>query len=241
MNTKTKEIQTTNEKKVMQVKLSPIEIMQQAKAAGLEVADMKEMLALQKEYEANEARKAFHKALAEFKKDPPQVIKDMLNAQYESDYVSIGNMVNTVTEELGKFGLNTRWDFPVLEGNAISCTCIMAHELGHEESVTLTGPVDESGKKNPLQGRKSTRTYLKLETFEAVTGMASVSGNNDDDGNSAVEYITEEQVADLTALMDEVNADKAAFLRYANVTALCYIHAGDYLKAQNALQAKRGK
>jgi len=38
-------------------KLSPIAAMQQAKAAGFDVAEIKEMLALQKEYEANEARK----------------------------------------------------------------------------------------------------------------------------------------------------------------------------------------
>jgi len=178
------------------IQLSPVQIMQQAKAAGLEISDMKEMLALQKEYEANEARKAFHLALAEFKKNPPKIVKDMLNKQYGSNYVSIGNMVNTVNEEAGKHGLNARWDFPKPENNLITVTCILAHKLGHEESVTLYGEVDKSGAKNVLQGHKSTRTYLKLETFEAVMGVASVDGNINDDGNSSsrtVELITEEQ------------------------------------------------
>jgi len=133
--------------------------MQQAKAAGLEVAEMKEMLALQKDWEANEARKAFHSALAEFKKDPPQVVKDKLNKQYDSSYTSIGNMVNTVNEALGPYGLNARWDFPAPKNDEVICTCILAHRLGHEESVTLAGPVDTSGSKNPLQGRKSARTF----------------------------------------------------------------------------------
>jgi len=178
------------------IQLSPVQIMQQAKAAGLEISDMKEMLALQKDYEANEARKAFHLALAEFKKNPPMIVKDMLNKQYGSNYVSIGNMVNTVNEEAGKHGLNARWDFPKPEGGQITVTCILAHKLGHEESVTLYGEVDKSGAKNVLQGHKSTRTYLKLETFEAVMGVASVDGNINDDGNSlsrTVELITEDQ------------------------------------------------
>lgn len=170
------------ELKVVQV--SPIQAIQQLTAAGIGVEDLKQMLALQKEYEAHEARKAFYSAMSEFKRNPPIVIKDMMNAQYGSDYVSIGNMVNTVNEELGKHGLTARWTFTDTD-SGISCKCILAHKLGHEEFVVISGPIDQSGKKNPLQGRKSTRTYLKLETFEAITGMASVSGNVDDDGNSA--------------------------------------------------------
>ena len=38
--------------------------------------------------------------------------------------------------------------------------------MGHEEQVELNGVPDVSGSKNPLQERKSTRTYLKLETFD---------------------------------------------------------------------------
>lgn len=215
MTDKKSEVIPAQPKSVAVVQLSPIQAMERAKAAGLDVKEMQEMLALQKEYEANEARKAFHRALAEFKKDPPTVIKDMLNTQYGSDYVSIWNMVNTVTKELGKYDLHTRWDFPESEGNTISCTCIMAHALGHEESVTITGPVDESGKKNPLQGRKSTRTYLKLETFEAVTGMASVSGNIDDDANTPIEYITEEQALELHARATE-NEVYDSFMKWLN-------------------------
>lgn len=185
MNDKNLIVNEDAQREVVNVQLSPVQVMQQAKAAGLEVSEMKEMLALQKEYEANEARKAFHLALSQFKQNPPRIVKDKLNAQYNSNYTSIGNMVNTVNEALGEAGLNARWDFPQGGNGEIVCTCILAHKLGHEESVTLSGPIDTSGAKNPIQGRKSARTYLKLETFEAVTGVASVDGNIDDDGNSA--------------------------------------------------------
>jgi len=217
--------------------LSPVQIMQQAKAAGLEISDMKEMLSLQKEYEANEARKAFHLALAEFKKNPPKIVKDMLNKQYGSNYVSIGNMVNTVNEEAGKHGLNARWDFPKPENNLITVTCILAHKFGHEESVTLYGEVDKSGAKNVLQGHKSTRTYLKLETFEAVMGVASVDGNVNDDGNSnskPIELITEDQANTLHSKITNNGLNMKLFMGWftkaLKVDSIDQLPAGHYEK-----------
>ena len=201
--------------------LSPLQQMQQAKEMGLSIDEMKEMMALQKEFEANEARKAFHVALAEFKKNPPRVVKDALNQKYGSAYTTIGNMVNIVNEAMGPFGLSSRWDFPETTDNTIKCACILSHTLGHEEKVTLTGMPDTSGSKNPLQERKSARTYLKLETFEAVTGMASVEGNINDDGNSSgkarapeIVCITEEQSLIIDSKIKENDLDISIFTKW---------------------------
>jgi hypothetical protein len=79
--------------------------------------------------------------------------------------------------------LNARWD--VEQGTSIKVTCILSHAMGHSERVSLSGPPDESGAKNKLQQIKSTLTYLKGATFEAVTGVATIPGNLDDDGNAA--------------------------------------------------------
>jgi hypothetical protein len=68
-------------------------------------------------------------------------------------------------------------------------TCILAHAAGHQEEVTIEGPYDDKGpqgtiNKTDIHAAKSARTYLRLETFEAVTGMAS-RVMLDDDGNGA--------------------------------------------------------
>ena len=201
--------------------MSPIQQMQQAHSMGLSVDEMKEMMELQLKYEANEARKAFHLALAKFKENPPKIYKDLKNTQYnDSAYVSLGNMVNGVNEAMGPFGLNARWDYPETnDDKTMVVTCILSHALGHEEKVTIPGPVDMSGTKNPLQARKSTRTYLKLETFEAVTGTASILGNRDDDGNAAgaqtaepvvIKRITEDQAKTIHSMItdNELRMDK---------------------------------
>jgi len=132
--------------------------------------------------EAEQARKAFLEAKAAFKVNAPVIIKDKQNSQFNgSAYASIGNVVNTVNEVLARHGLDATWDYD--QGDRIKVTCILRHVLGHAERVTLTAPPDNSGSKNPLQQIKSTITYLRLSTYEAVTGIATKEGAADDDGN----------------------------------------------------------
>jgi hypothetical protein len=206
------------------VAVSPMAMMIEAKQAGFGMEDIEKMMDLQDRNDKRLAKMAFDKAMAEFKKDPPQIIKDMYNDQYQSKYTSLGNMVNSVNEAMGPFGLNTHWEFPAPQvQGGIAVACILAHELGHEIRVTLEGPSDDGGKKNPLQGRKSARTYLKLETFEAVTGMASENANVDDDGNGADEpeivYINDDQVNSLHAKITE-SLNMPIFLRWLATSAI---------------------
>lgn len=194
--------------------MSPMQQYQQAKSMGMTLEEMKGMLEVQKDWEANEARKAFHAALSEWKKHPPRILKDLINLKYGSAYSSIGNTVNTCNESMGPFGLNARWDYPESNDiNILIVTCILSHSLGHEERVTLVGGPDKEGSKNPAQERKSGRTYLKLETYEAVTGIASIAGNVDDDGNSAgkvpeIKVISKEQVLTIDAKITDNDLDK---------------------------------
>ena len=222
--------------------ITPMTMIQTALNKGADMDQIEKLIALKERCDANDAKKAYSKAVASFKKNPPVVIKDLINSQYGSGYSSISNLINTVNKGLSKHGLSIRFDYPASDDpNIIYVTCIMSHSQGHSEQVTVQGPPDDSGKKNALQQRKSTRTYLKIESFEAITGIASQDANIDDDANSVVEYITESQVADLLSLIDEVGANKQDFLKYAKVSALAYIHAVDMEKAITALEAKRGK
>jgi hypothetical protein len=131
--------------------------------------------------EAERARKAFLEAKAAFKANAPDIFKDKTNTQYKSTYASIGNVVNTANDVLARYGLDASWDYD--QSSAVKVTCILRHVLGHSERVSLTAPPDNSGSKNPLQQIKSTITYLRLATFEAVTGIATKEGAADDDGN----------------------------------------------------------
>ena len=219
------------------VAITPMHMLAKAVEQGHDLEKIEKLMELERSWKADKAREAYYLALAEFKKNPITVTKDKYNAQYNSKYASIGNLVNTVNAAMAPFGLNASWDFDQSDG--IKVTCILAHTLGHTESVSLSGPPDDSGKKNSLQQIKSTNTYLRKETFEAVTGVVTSDTEYDDDGNGAAETISKEQLANLEALITEVSADRAGFLQYCQVVSLEHLKATNYNQAVIALQAKR--
>lgn len=179
---------------------------------NFDVAKLEQLLAVKERWEANEAKKAYVVAMAAFKADPPAVYKDKENKQYNSRYTSIGHLVTTVTAALSKHGLSHRWDIDQTSG--IKVACVMTHCLGHSESVSMSGAPDTSGQKNPLQQIKSTVTYLKIATLEAITGLASSDGNADDDGNGAGgnamdDGVLADHLAAIDAAADEAGLKKA--------------------------------
>ncbi len=152
---------------------TPILMLANAVERGMDPATIKDLMDLSDRWEKNEARKAYAAALAAFKASPPAIYKDKRNVQYDSMYASIGALVNGSIGSLSSHGLSHHWEIDQSAG--IRVTCILTHRAGHSESVSMTGPADDSGKKNPLQQIKSTVTYLKIATFEAVTGRGSIS------------------------------------------------------------------
>lgn len=162
---------------------SYMDILISAIAAEGDLDKLDRLLSLRREHEAEEARKAFVAAKADFKSEPIIITKDKKNKQYDSMYTSLGNLVQTVTPFLSKHGLDFDWNID--QSNGVKVTCMLRHARGHSESVSITFPPDKSGSKNPLQEIKSAITYAKGCTFESVCGLASTDGNLDDDGNAA--------------------------------------------------------
>lgn len=162
---------------------NPMQMLAIAVERGDDLDKLRQLMDLRDRWEATEAKKAYVAAFADFKRNMPDVVKDMLNKQYGSDYSSLANLVNTVNRALGEYGLNARWEPE--QSDTIAVTCILTHVDGHSEKVTLKGPPDTTGQKNALQQIKSTLTYLEGATFQAITGVVARSASKDDDGNGA--------------------------------------------------------
>lgn len=209
---------------------NPVSLLEQALAKGVSTEQLQQFMDLQERYEDREAQKAFNVAMAKFKKNPPAVYKDKNNKQFDmSPYVSIENMVNTINKGLAKQDLSARWNIETEK--VITVTCILSHIQGHSESVSLSAPPDDSGSKNAIQQIKSTVTYLKIITFEAVTGTASEEGSLSDDGNAVgVEYITEEEALKLEAFMAENTVKLDAMKRKFLVKDVAQIRTKDLQK-----------
>ena len=223
--------------------LSPIEMIKELKASGLEVADMKEMLALQKEYEAHEAKKAYNIALAEFKAEDILINKDSTVSYGDTSYnhATLGNIVGIAVPFLSKHGFSHRWSMEQFDGGMIRVTFHLTHKGGHSETTSLQSGADQSGGKNSIQAIASTVSYLERYTFLGGTGLATVDQDNDGAGagEDDIERISEKQVADLMALIDEVGADGTQFLKVCKVEKWEFLPADKLAGAINMLESKR--
>jgi hypothetical protein len=68
------------------------------------------------------------------------------------------------------------------DGPWCTVTCLLEHRLGHVETLTLGGPPDDSGAKNPLQEMQSSATFLMRHALLAITGTAQAGKDNDGRG-----------------------------------------------------------
>lgn len=225
---------------VKQTNQAPATLIEKAIAGQADLDKLEKVLLLQERWEANQARKAYHRAMADFKANPPKIDKDKKvsfgQGKTAYNHASLANVCEKINIELSKHGLSASWT--TKQNGAVVVTCKITHELGHSEETSLSAPADTSGSKNAIQAIGSTITYLERYTLLALTGLATY--DQDDDGNGAgAKLITESQVLDLQALIDEVKADKAKFLKFLKVEKLEDITTKDYPKAVTALEQKR--
>jgi len=223
-------------------KASPTDLLEILINKGADLATLEKFMDLKDREEKNNARKAYVKAMADFKSDPPSIYKDKTNSQFNSKYSSIDALVNPAIPYLSQHGLSHNWDYGK-EGDLEKVTCTITHELGHSEAVSMTAPADKSGgnSKNAIQQIKSTYTYLKIATFEAVTGLVSQEANLDDDGNGAgVIYVDEKQLSSVVDMINAKSIDETLFLKHMGAESTDKILAKDFGRAMNVLKKAKG-
>lgn len=178
---------TENEVAVQNI--TPLTMLNAAVQKGTSMDQLEKLMSLHERWEANEARKAFVKALAAFKANPPDLFKNK-KVRYENrggdvteyKHASLDQVSNTIGAELSKHGLSHRWDVEQKD-SFIKVTCVLTHEMGHSEKVPMQSNPDASGGKNSIQAIASAITYLERYTLLAATGMA-VQDMDDDGKNS---------------------------------------------------------
>jgi hypothetical protein len=195
------------------------------------------------------AKQAFADAMAQFKANPPKIIKDKhVKIAHKSgqgfteyDHTTLGHLCDQIIAGLAAVGISHRWDLEQIEGGQIRVTCVLTHRDGFETRTPLQSSRDESGSKNNLQAMNSAITYLERYTLFAATGLASGQADDDGQGAEPAERITTKQAEQLARLVAEVKADKDVFLSYLKVTEIEDIPADDFVHAVRMLEAKRQK
>lgn len=224
---------------------SPASMMMAAISKGMELDKLEKFMELQERFEQNEARKAYHEAMAAFKENPPEIEKDKHvfystqkgNVDYR--HASLANVCNKINSSLAKHGLSSKWE-PVQAENGITVTCTITHKMGHSESTSLSAAPDLTGSKNSIQAVGSTISYLERYTLLALTGLATTDMDNDG-GKAEVKLISEEQAKIIKKIISDKNVNEKQFLEYMKSESIKNIIAKDYQKAVQALKVAKGE
>jgi len=179
------------------------------------------------------------KALAAAQAEMSNPVFDSSNPNFKSQFASLAAVRNAVVPVLARHGVTVSQDLQTVE-SGVAVYTILTHESGQQMRF---GPLTMPVSKADAQGVASASTYGRRYHLMAV---CAVVGDDDDDGARATAYapaksdppITDEQVANLEALVSEVGADAAAFLKYMKADALASIRASQYADAVNALRRK---
>lgn len=223
---------------------SPAEMIRLAVEGKADLDKLEKLLTLQERWESNEAKKAYHKAMADFKVNPPKIDKDK-KVGYASKsggnvgytHASLANVTDKISVELSKYGLSASWT--TKQNGNVEVTCKITHVKGHSEQTTLSAPADTSGSKNSIQAIGSTITYLERYTILALTGLAT--RDMDDDGAQATEFVSEAQVNEMLDYITLLKIDVNKFLEYMKADSLESIPKASFNKAMAALRSKEKK
>ena len=179
-----------------------------------------------------EIAKAF--AAAQLEMQNPHM--DSSNPHFKSRFASLKAVRNAVVPVFAKHGIAVSQEL-LTDERGVACIVHLYHESG--ESLRF-GPLSMPTSKSDAHGCGSAATYARRYSLMAVAGVV---GDEDDDANSAVESgnapITDKQAADIRALIEEVDANIPAFLKYIGAKDITAIPAAIYGKAISALEAKR--
>lgn len=119
------------------------------------------------------------KAMCQFQKDLRQPLKDAANPYFNSKYVPLENVTESITETASKYGLSFT-QFPTSsESGLVEVGTLIMHESGEwmEFEPLRLKPV-----KNDPQAIGSAVTYGRRYALSAIFGVTS---DEDDDGNKA--------------------------------------------------------
>lgn len=177
---------------------------------------------LRDRHEKYEAERAFNAAMADFKAQPPVIVKDKhvsfasQKGQTDYDHATHFSVTTAIAAALAAHGLSHSWKSEQRDGKII-VTCTVKHRLGHSESTAMEAAYDASGGKNAIQSIGSAKTYLERYTLLGITGL-STQDQPDDDGagaSAAAEEVAEKILDSLLENLAATETDEAAAALWA--------------------------
>ena len=224
---------------------SPADMIRLAVSGKADLQQLKELLAIQKDWEANNARKIFTQSFASAQAKIASVIKTKVNPQTHSKYADLGDIIKSAQP------VYTSEGFAVIfyEGETITPESIrvcadVLHKAGHKETYHYDVPLDGTGLKGnanmtKIHGKSSSVSYGRRYLMCMIWNIPT---QDDNDGNNGeVVFITQEQGNKILDMISATGSDLVKFLAFMKTEKVEEILAKDYNKAIAAFEAKQKK
>lgn len=234
---------------IKQENLNPGQLLTLAVDKDLDVEKLSKLMDLQRQWQAEQNRKAFFESFIEFQTECPDIRKTKGVAFKENGpvtyhYAPLSDIVRQIKPVEKRHGFSHRWEFNDNK-DEIKVTCLLTHKDGHTERTTMQSGVDNSPGKNSIQGRGSAIEYLKRYTLIGALGLSTTDSDIDGrmgDYDTDVDKLhktfmeTYDQVIQLDATLNKWNPDNWLVER----TGKNYIKAiGEIRKVLFDLQKKK--
>jgi len=181
---------------------TPMDLMQSAIANGVDADQLTKLMDLQERYQANEAKRAFANAMADFQAKCPTIFKSRKADRYT--YAPLDTIIKTIRPYLEAAGLSVRFSTLLTETTVITAICTVSHRDGHSEVSEFAACVDDKMRVNETQKIGSANSYAKR--YALMNALNLVASDEDDDGVAAnapiIDEATDEQLAKIQEYKD---------------------------------------
>jgi hypothetical protein len=168
------------DKREVQATTTPDQLLALAINKDLDIDKLSKLMELQREYNADLARKAFFHALTDFQAKSPELrkTKEVAFGDTKYFYAPLADIARQIKDTCKACNLSYRWE---IQDNKeeIHVSCIITHSDGHSERTTMTANPDTSGKKNAIQARGSAIEYMKRYTLIGALGLTTADTDID--------------------------------------------------------------
>lgn len=215
------------------------QLFQIAIQSGLDADSMTKIADLYERMEAKKAEQAYTDAIRAFQAECPPIRKTQ-DVQGRYQFAPFDQVVRVIKPYLAKHGLSFKHDTPAVPKDGFLVVEVaISHAAGHHETSSFPVEVGEGTKMmSKAQVVSAAISFGRRNALISALGL--VTSNEDDDAvGLGSKLVSEDQIATLEALIEEVKADRARFLQYLGVDSLDKLSKRGYGKAVRALQQKR--
>lgn len=207
---------------------------------------LERLVALQERVTDRNARAEFFEALAAFQEECPEIPKSRTaniatqgGSSYSYTFSGLEDITRVVGPILKRHDLSYNWTTEGVEGGFLNVIFILRHVGGHEERSAFPVPPETNAKMSAAQKMGAALTYGRRQSM--VSGLGLTTADVDTDGADEDQYITEGQLADLRAKMEEVESTEARICKTYGLAHLEALPAHLLAPVLDALEEKARK